>query len=229
MEPVRNCHNCRFRSEHVSGPHCGPCSAQSELIPGAGDCTRPGWTPVQEEFQVPVEDLKKLAEHYGVVVDDEPRLEILRGLAANFVVPDEYEDEEAQQPKTRPESLRVLDAMASDYGCRDEDEQVPVSEGGSRKFDSGKPPMGLLPRHSLEQVASVLGFGAQKYDAHNWRKGMKWSRLIDAALRHIHALNDGEDHDPESGMSHAAHAACCLLFLIQYQKDHPEMDDRYQG
>jgi hypothetical protein len=101
-----------------------------------------------------------------------------------------------------------------------------VSE--AQKFDTQKSPMQLLPCDPLRQIADVLGFGAQKYKAHNWRKGMEWSRLTGAAMRHLTAFNDGEDTDPESGISHLAHAGCCILFLLQYLKDHPELDDRYK-
>jgi hypothetical protein len=98
----------------------------------------------------------------------------------------------------------------------------------AQKFDTQKSPMQLLPGDPLRHIADVLGFGAQKYAAHNWRKGMEWSRLIGAAMRHLTAFNDGEDSDPESGISHLAHAGCCILFLLQYLKDHPELDDRYK-
>ena len=96
------------------------------------------------------------------------------------------------------------------------------------KFDGGKPPLGLIPRSALIAEANVLAFGARKYAKHNWRGGMDWSRLIDAALRHITAFNDGEDADPETGISHLAHARCCLGFLIEYAEKGLGRDDRYQ-
>lgn len=95
------------------------------------------------------------------------------------------------------------------------------------KFDQDKPRMDLLPYSSLEEIAKVLTFGAKKYTAGNWAKGLHYSRLISAAQRHIGSMNEGEDTDPESGLPHSAHAACCLLFLIWMQKNKPEMDDRW--
>jgi hypothetical protein len=74
--------------------------------------------------------------------------------------------------------------------------------------------MGLLPGDALLEVARVLDYGAQKYSANNWRKVRPGSRYLDAALRHLHAYADGEDNDPESGLSHLGHAACCVLFMI---------------
>ena len=79
----------------------------------------------------------------------------------------------------------------------------------------------------MNQTAAVLKFGAIKYAEHNWRKGFTWSRPLAAAMRHITAFNDGEDKDPESGLSHLAHAACCIMFLLEFEKTHPELDDRY--
>jgi hypothetical protein len=108
---------------------------------------------------------------------------------------------------------------------------VPVAvadgAGGAVKADTGKVPMSLLPRSALTAEAAVLAFGAKKYAAHNWRKGMVWSRLLDAALRHLTAFADGEDVDPETGLSHLAHLRCCAGFLIEYQEKGLGQDDRH--
>lgn len=97
---------------------------------------------------------------------------------------------------------------------------------GALKFDNGKPRMDLLDPYATEQLALVLTFGAQKYAAWNWTKGLAFSRLIGAALRHIFAFMRGEDLDPESGLPHLAHAQCCLMFLLSMTQRHPELDDR---
>ena len=84
------------------------------------------------------------------------------------------------------------------------------------KYDNGKPEYGLLPPFALEEVAKVLTFGAQKYDRENWKKVDELERrYFDAAQRHLWAIKRGEDHDPESGLHHLAHAATCLLFLLE--------------
>jgi hypothetical protein len=101
-----------------------------------------------------------------------------------------------------------------------------MSEG--LKFDKGKPPISLLDRHALEQIASVMDFGAHKYGRHNWRGGIKYSRLLDAALRHLMAFNDGEDLDNETKLSHIAHAGCCIMFLLWMEKERKDLDDRYK-
>jgi hypothetical protein len=88
--------------------------------------------------------------------------------------------------------------------------------------------MNLLSREALEQTAMVMAFGKEKYAAHNWRKGFAWSRPLSAAMRHLMAFNDGEDKDPESGLSHLAHAACCIMFLLEFEKTHKDLDDRFK-
>ena len=98
---------------------------------------------------------------------------------------------------------------------------------GGVKHDGGKPRMDLLPPEALREIADVLALGAQKYDAHNWRKGFAYSRLIAAALRHLFAWVGGENKDPESGKSHLAHAACCLMFLITFEQTRTGTDDRH--
>jgi hypothetical protein len=94
------------------------------------------------------------------------------------------------------------------------------------KHDAGKPPMELLPFEALIEVSKVLAFGAKKYSPWNWFNGMKHSRLIGAAFRHLAAYQQGEDNDEESGLSHLAHATCCILFLLSMRIFGKGEDDR---
>lgn len=94
------------------------------------------------------------------------------------------------------------------------------------KHDSGKPSISLIPRKAIELEAQVMMFGAKKYAKNNWRQGIAYSRLIDAGLRHLLAYADGEDLDPETGISHLAHARCCLGMLIDMPAS---WDDRKDG
>lgn len=100
----------------------------------------------------------------------------------------------------------------------------PVGEG--RKDDHGKPRMDLLPPELLDAVANVLTFGATKYGDRNWEAGMDWGRCYAALMRHMNAWWSGEETDPETGMSHLWHAACCLTFLIAYESRGVGNDDR---
>ena len=96
------------------------------------------------------------------------------------------------------------------------------------KHDQEKNPLGLISPVALAKIGQVMRFGAKKYEHHNWRKGFAWQRLIDAALRHINAFNMGLDKDPESGLSHIAHAACMLMFLLEHEETHRDTDNRYK-
>ena len=94
------------------------------------------------------------------------------------------------------------------------------------KFDSDKIRMDLLDPYAIEQLSAVLTFGAKKYAAHNWRKGIPKSRLIAALLRHTFAYLRGEDIDEESGLSHIAHAMCCCMFILGLEW-RADLDDRH--
>ena len=98
------------------------------------------------------------------------------------------------------------------------------------KFDGEKPRTDLLATAPLLAIAEVLGHGAKKYSAHNWRSGINYSRVYGAIQRHLMAFWDNEDIDPESGMHHLAHAMTELMFLMEFvQKPHlySRFDDRY--
>jgi hypothetical protein len=78
--------------------------------------------------------------------------------------------------------------------------------------------MNLLPPKAIVEVSKVLTFGAEKYDAENWRKlDDLQNRYTAGALRHIFAHMDGEQLDPETELSHLAHALCCLLFKLEIE------------
>lgn len=82
------------------------------------------------------------------------------------------------------------------------------------KFDGGKIRLELFSPWFLEEVGKVLTSGAEKYDDHNWAKGIRNMRLVGATLRHVFAYMRGEVNDPEFGYHHLAHAACCIMFLV---------------
>jgi hypothetical protein len=93
--------------------------------------------------------------------------------------------------------------------------QLAVSpEGPAVKHDDDKPRYDLLPWEGLEEVAKVMAFGANKYAAHNWRKGLEWHRLARATIGHVVLWLRGEDNDPESGLSHLGHAGANVLMLL---------------
>lgn len=84
-----------------------------------------------------------------------------------------------------------------------------------RKFDNSKLRYSLIPLDALQDVVKVLEFGAKKYAPDNWKYVDKaQERYWDAAMRHIVAYKLEDKADSETGLSHLAHAVCCLLFLL---------------
>jgi hypothetical protein len=69
--------------------------------------------------------------------------------------------------------------------------------------------------------------GMLKYGRQNWRAaGVRASIYVDAAKRHLDAWFEGEDHDPDSGLPHLAHALACLAILVDSQAAGNLNDDR---
>src|ERR1051326_832555 len=108
------------------------------------------------------------------------------------------------------------------------------------KYDEGKPDLSYISYEFLAEIAKAREFGEKKYTKYkpcncnstpnhsatcdsfivlesgrgNWKKGFKVTRSLAAALRHIYLFLSGETYDKESGLSHLAHAACCLEHAI---------------
>lgn len=94
------------------------------------------------------------------------------------------------------------------------------------KYDTGKRQWDLLPFDSVAKIVEVLEFGAKKYTARNWELGFAYSRIFNSLQRHLIAWFQGEDNDPETGLSHMAHAACNTLFLLTFISRKVGEDDR---
>ncbi len=102
----------------------------------------------------------------------------------------------------------------------------PEKDQGQKK-DQGKVPLQLLPLDALTEIGKVLRFGAQKYAERGWEKGIAYDRVFGATLRHLFAWHQGEDNDPETGLSHLAHAGCEVLFLLAFTlRGRIDLDDR---
>jgi hypothetical protein len=89
--------------------------------------------------------------------------------------------------------------------------------------------LGTPTLRGLVPVVRVLEFGAKKYAVGNWTRGMQWSVCFNSAMSHLTKLLAGMDKDEESGLSHVAHFACNVFFLLAYRDIYPEGDDRLPG
>lgn len=94
------------------------------------------------------------------------------------------------------------------------------------KNDDSKVRVELVTTEFIWQVAEVMTLGAKKYEAWNWTKGLPWMRTYAAVMRHMYLWASGEDKDPESGLSHLAHAAANIMFLTTWSRTKKDLDDR---
>lgn len=101
-----------------------------------------------------------------------------------------------------------------------------VSLASGVKLDDGKLRHDLLPPDAVGEVARIFTFGAEKYAARNWEKGMDWGRVYAAQQRHMMAFWGGEMYDPETGMLHTAHATFGTLVLTAYSLRGIGLDSR---
>lgn len=92
--------------------------------------------------------------------------------------------------------------------------------GEGTKYDQGKVRMDLVPWNVVREIAKVLTFGAGKYGDYNWQgldEPKDQARVFAALHRHLTAWWEGEAADEETGLSHLAHAGCCLFFLLWFE------------
>ena len=124
------------------------------------------------------------------------------------------ESQREVQLVTEQDVLRVFDS--------DSDAENPKDRVGA-----SKPPLHLIPPAAEIAEAVVMGLGASKYGPYNWRSAnVKATVYISAARRHLAQWLDGEDDDPESGVSHLAHARACLGILLDALATEHLVDDR---
>ena len=98
------------------------------------------------------------------------------------------------------------------------------------RYNEGKVAWHNIPFFLLEGVMRVGTYGAKKYAAFNYLKGMSLNKVLDSAKRHLAAFESPfeDDNDAESGESHLDHAAWNLLFASYIMKYKSKFDDRYK-
>jgi hypothetical protein len=96
------------------------------------------------------------------------------------------------------------------------------------RFNEGKLKWSLVSFKALEPMVRVLMFGAKKYDAFNWQKGLSYTEICESLLRHVHAFLEGEDNDKESKIEHIGHIMCNAMFLSFMFLFRKDKDDRHK-
>lgn len=93
------------------------------------------------------------------------------------------------------------------------------------KFDKDKPDWTFVQPQVIEKVLLVFAMGAGKYGRGNYQKGISYSRLFSAAMRHLWAWWKGEEKDAESGLNHLYHALWNVMAIVEFSLD----EKRYAG
>lgn len=96
---------------------------------------------------------------------------------------------------------------------------------------SGKMPLHLFPAAAIALGSLGLLEGMVKYGRSNWRAvGIRRSIYVDALLRHVYKLMEGEDADEDSGLPHEAHILACAAIMVDAKAAGKLNDDRlYPG
>lgn len=90
-----------------------------------------------------------------------------------------------------------------------------------------KTPFTVIPFTVLWELGCALLEGARKYGRHNYRvAGVRGSVYIDASMRHLSSWWEGEDIDPDSGLSHITKAIASLTVMRDAMLQEKFIDDR---
>jgi len=196
---------------------------------------------------------KVIGESYGVGVEwnggqaGTPDGQSLQGAAGETLKKNEYEEfiqrkndmERIQaltcrQPTSQGKSeqahifnsLPAYSEMSHDEARRKALEKNTLGDKDARN-DPTKLRMELISPEMLEALGSVLTYGATRYSARNWEKGIPHSELFGALQRHLLAYLQGNATD-ESGMPHLWHAFCDLGMLLMLDIRRPDLDDLHR-
>lgn len=83
-----------------------------------------------------------------------------------------------------------------------------------QSFGDKKVCLSYVPQQVLMEAAVGLMEGGFKYGAYNFRDSkIEVKTYLDATDRHLKWFCEGEDIDPESGLSHITKAICSLIVL----------------
>jgi hypothetical protein len=96
-------------------------------------------------------------------------------------------------------------------------DDTPLTDEANPKDVLGqkKSALRLVPPALAIEVAPVMQLGAKKYGPYNWReKPVRLAVYLEAMLRHVYAVMDGEWLDSESGRPHVAHIAASAGIVL---------------
>lgn len=131
----------------------------------------------------------------------------------------------ARYPIKAPSVDEVFNCLEPAEGSEADPEPMPANPKAIH--GAAKPNLALIPAGASLKIAPVFALGAAKYGAYNWRKdAVEAETYMAAAMRHMAAWFDGEDIDEESGQPHIAHAAACMMILLDADVCYKLIDNR---
>lgn len=104
--------------------------------------------------------------------------------------------------------------MSEEFITKDSGKRVDFETGATRDVNFGKGYYFCISPHAIERLAKLLERGADKYGVCNYRLGIKLSRYVDSALRHLFQFLEGQEDE-----DHLAAVLFNISGLIQTQKD----------
>lgn len=131
----------------------------------------------------------------------------------------------SETPVTSRSHQQFADAM----GVLAVIENRTLAETGSQFLGKNLRYLWLVGAAHIDMLAStceVFEFGAKKYAAWNWAKGMPWSVPVACIKRHLMRIAAGEDTDQESGLPHWGHIGCNIVMLLHFNHYYMDGDDR---
>lgn len=166
-----------------------------------GACEAVGMKPVDEDY----EDYRH-GEWFAAWDEGE----VMVGIVNDVGDPDRAGD---FPPTTTHNTLDGLRERLTEVGSAKS--QTPAEPDQRAKRDAGKPDLTALltlPAELFAPLAAARAHGVKKYGVDTWHN-VSATRYVAAAFRHLWAART-EGNDPESGVSHYAHAALSLLLAM---------------
>ena len=121
------------------------------------------------------------------------------------------------------DNVAALRAATGGYGP----DTKPTNPKDAEAIQDNRVALSLFPDTAVLAGAMAFVEGDAKYGGHNYRvAGVRASTYIDAEERHMKAWRNGEDIDPESGLSHLWKALACIAVLIDAEACGMLTDDR---
>lgn len=92
---------------------------------------------------------------------------------------------------------------------------APDNNPKTRVGGQNKLPLHLVPPRAIAHIALAFADGGFKYQPFNWREEkITASVYYGAALRHLNAWWEGENVPSDGVAHHLAHAAACMLMIL---------------